>query len=103
VAGVAALIAGIALWVQTRWSPEAFLGWGVLFVAIGARRFFVELPADSRALWATTHPEKPFYGGALVMVPLAVDFIAWAGVAAVVYWYLRVRRPRPTDHRAHAE
>jgi hypothetical protein len=93
----------MALWVQTRWSPEAFLGWGVLFVAIGARRFFVELPADSRALWATTHPEKPFYGGALVMVPLAVDFIAWAGVVAVVYWYLRVRRPRPTDHRAHAE
>jgi hypothetical protein len=25
-AGVAALIAGIALWLQKRWSPEAFLG-----------------------------------------------------------------------------
>jgi hypothetical protein len=101
VAGGAALFAGIALWLQTRWSPEAFLGWGLLSVAIGARRYFVELPADSRAIWESTHPGKPFYGVAL-MVPLAVDFIAWAGMVAVVYWYLRARRPRSADYGAPA-
>jgi hypothetical protein len=102
VAGTAALFAGIVLWMQRRWSPEAFLGWGVLDVAISARRYFVELPADNRALRAITHPGKPSYD-AVLLVPLTVDFLAWVGVVAVVYWYLRVRRPHPADPGVPAE
>jgi hypothetical protein len=38
--------------------------------------------------------ENPSTAARWSWCPLALDFISWAGVVAVVYWYLRVRRPQ---------
>jgi hypothetical protein len=88
---VASAIVGVtaaaALWFQRRWARAAYAVWAVLATGVFAYDYFVVTPAMSRMLLGKMSPSTPWSN--IVLVPLALDFLVWAGVLGLGYWYLR--------------